>query len=246
MIGSPDSRKMCIEANDGSGKLIVSFVQIISDKTATTLKSTALVTYQVHAILLVFSAERQLWLIDGGSTLVGFLSVRSGEEGADGEGGGEDEDMSEYRFTSSMTTPLERGRRIIAGRRWRNQWLRALHGAMKVVLRPLWESELASFLVETRALVEWNCVPLMMSYCRDIPEREEISEMQYGVAVYRPCIPDMVTIDDILSNELACERSLNETGIVASRVLDDTKRKKSNFRSENEENAKGEYRVARS
>lgn len=49
------------------------FVQVFSDKTGTTMKSTALVAYPVHVVLLNKSAVYQQWLVGKQLTLVGFL-----------------------------------------------------------------------------------------------------------------------------------------------------------------------------
>lgn len=46
-------------------------------------------------------------------------------------------------------------------REWREQCVRVLQGAMKVVVGPLQKCGLAVFLYKARKPVEWNCMPLL-------------------------------------------------------------------------------------
>lgn len=63
VIGSYNSECVLIEKGEGNVETFVGFVQLISDKKATTLKSTALLSYRVHAILVNFFVGRIKWLI---------------------------------------------------------------------------------------------------------------------------------------------------------------------------------------
>lgn len=47
-----DSRYVWTEKHDGNVETLVRFVQFLSDRTVTTQRVTALVTYSVHAVLL--------------------------------------------------------------------------------------------------------------------------------------------------------------------------------------------------
>lgn len=58
MMGPFDSRVVCGERAVENRESFVGFLQIFSDKTATTLKITALVTYPPHAILLNVSLRQ--------------------------------------------------------------------------------------------------------------------------------------------------------------------------------------------
>lgn len=51
-MGSFDSRAVWDESENGKRESFVWFVQILSDKTVTTMKSTALVAYRIHAVSL--------------------------------------------------------------------------------------------------------------------------------------------------------------------------------------------------
>lgn len=54
--GSSSSGNVCIAASDANDWSLVGFIQLIPDKTATTLTTTAIVTYPVHAIFRNVSA----------------------------------------------------------------------------------------------------------------------------------------------------------------------------------------------
>lgn len=57
--------------------LFARFVQLLPDKTATTLKHTALMACPVRAILLNVPARTRKWLIRNAYTVVRSLAVRS-------------------------------------------------------------------------------------------------------------------------------------------------------------------------
>lgn len=62
--------------NDTDNGLPISFVgvvQIFSDKTANTLKSSAMVAYSIHNVLLNSSPDRREWLTNNGYTIFCFL-----------------------------------------------------------------------------------------------------------------------------------------------------------------------------
>lgn len=42
---------------------------------------------------------------------------------------------------------------------------------MKGAVGPLQEFELRAFIAQTKMLVEWKCIPLLVMYCCDIPQR---------------------------------------------------------------------------
>lgn len=53
--------------------------------------------------------------------------------------------------------------------------MKVIHEAMKVVEDPSKTFELSRFVVKTRALVEWRCLLLLVSYCREIPVAMKMS-----------------------------------------------------------------------
>lgn len=72
-------------------ELFAGFVQLFSGKKATTLKSTDLVVYPVHVILLNFSTRRRQRLISNEYMLVVILPECYSDEQLEGEGRGDDE-----------------------------------------------------------------------------------------------------------------------------------------------------------
>lgn len=74
------------------------YVQVFSDKTATTLKSTAIIKYTVHAILLSCFYSCRLCMIGNGHLLVWTLAGRR-EENREGRSGGTAQNASIYWFS---------------------------------------------------------------------------------------------------------------------------------------------------
>lgn len=66
----------CSQGSEVECKSFVRFVLVFSDKTATTLKSTVLVVYLEHLMLLTTSAVCWRWLVDDKLTSVGFLATK--------------------------------------------------------------------------------------------------------------------------------------------------------------------------
>lgn len=64
----------------------------------------------------------------------------------------------------------------------RKQRILKLYDAINVVLRPLQDCELTSFVVNTRGMVECKCVRLLGSYSRDIPAAKNMSSVAHVVA----------------------------------------------------------------
>lgn len=83
------------------------FVQIFSDKTAMTLRCTALLAYAVHGNLLNVTISRRKRSIDNGHMLVGFLPVCCTPKALKEEKSTKHENILVYKHTSSMTVPLE-------------------------------------------------------------------------------------------------------------------------------------------
>lgn len=62
--------------SDGESKLFVGFVKVFFDMTATMLKSTALVPYLIHGVLLNSSAMYRRWRAEYKLTLIGLFPVK--------------------------------------------------------------------------------------------------------------------------------------------------------------------------
>lgn len=75
VMGSHHGWNVRTEKGHGNVRSFVGFVQLLSHTNATMLRSTAIVFYPVHAILLNISARKSRWFISNGHTLISFLSV---------------------------------------------------------------------------------------------------------------------------------------------------------------------------
>lgn len=90
-------------------KKIVGFAQIFFDETATTLKSSVLVVYAVHVVLLNFSTQFKRWQILKELTVVGLFFVGCSSSKIKKEHGvHSSDDLSVYRFPSSTIVQLFR------------------------------------------------------------------------------------------------------------------------------------------
>lgn len=95
-----------------NSELFSEFVQIFSDRMATTLHSSTLVTYPTHDILcgvLMIVIKR---FINCKATLRRFLALCCSDKDFIGEESGEDDDIFLYAFTSSMTVLFRSGVRV--------------------------------------------------------------------------------------------------------------------------------------
>lgn len=82
-----------------------------------------------------------------------FLPLRCTQEQLEEQGWGEDEEMSVYGLSSSMTVPFESGVRVATALEGRNRRMKVLLAAMKVVEESVQECELNGFVVNTREIV---------------------------------------------------------------------------------------------
>lgn len=96
----------------------------------------------------------------------------------------------------------------------------ALHEALKVVVEPLQNCELNRFVVKTGEVVDWNRVPLLISYCPDIPETKDFSAVRLGFVVKRPCARCMMTEEEVINDVRARERSIKDRKMISSRHLE--------------------------
>lgn len=62
---------VCEEGDVLDGQLFVGYVQAFSDKTGTSLKSTVLIAYAVHDLLMNFEYLFRRWLTENGHMVLG-------------------------------------------------------------------------------------------------------------------------------------------------------------------------------
>lgn len=106
--------------------------------------------------------------------------------------------------------PLESGIRVAAMSVESKQTMMVHHEAMKIIVGALQKFELNWLVVNTRKLVACTCVVLLVVYCRDIPEGNGMSAVQYGVAVKKSCGKYTATGNDVIRGWIAGERSLRD------------------------------------
>lgn len=128
---------MCGERGNRKKESSLRSVQILCDRTVTTLKSTSLVAYSVHIILLSVSLWKRQWLIDNGHEMVGFLPMCCSEHEVKKEESAVGDNTLAYKFTSSTTMPLERGAHITWDLERREKLMTVFHKSMEIVVRPL-------------------------------------------------------------------------------------------------------------
>lgn len=127
--------------------------------------------------------------------------------------------MSVYGFSSSMTVPLKSGAPITPDSVGKERRMSVFCRAKKIALEPRRECELKGFVLETRVLVEWTVVPLLLAHCCDIPKAKDMSGLRLGFAVKRPSIMYVMTGEDIICGQMAHEWSLSETAMVRKSLL---------------------------
>lgn len=77
-------------------------------------------------------------------------------------------------------------------------------------------------------------MPLLVSYCCDIPEANDMSEVRHGVAVRRPFVRYVVPEEDIISGEKAFKRTVMESKMTRSSVLETSRKAAKSVEDRNE------------
>lgn len=152
------------------------FVQMFKDKKVTMLKSTGFLAYPVHSIVLSILLSKMPCLIDSGHRLVVFLPVLCIEYKAE-EGSGRDDYISVYGFTSSTTVSMERGVHSIRDLERTEKRMWALSKSYESGSDTAAEMQAERVHEKIHTVVEWKSVPLLASYCSDIPEGKGMSDV---------------------------------------------------------------------
>lgn len=109
MARSYDSVNVWTEIRNGTVKLFVGLVQILSDRMITKLKNRALVCYLVYEMFLNFSARIRNLLIGNGYMEVASVPVCYPNEQREENGNREPQEGSVCIFKSSMTVEMVSG-----------------------------------------------------------------------------------------------------------------------------------------
>ena len=165
------------------------FLQIYSDKTATTLKSGAVVGYPLHVSLLNFESRFRCKRIKENDTVVGYLS-------------------EEY-ITEQESTYEERGGTNDGSARTRKACI--LNEAMRLALKPIVDSLEHGIPVENRNGTKALAISALVNYTADIPEGKQMSAVLHGSNTSKPCIRCLVHGKELNSLSKYPRREMSDT-----------------------------------
>lgn len=155
----------------------VGFVQIISNRTVTKLKSSALVAYQVHVVLLNINEEYKKRLIQCEHRSVEFLPVEiekcEGMRYADIGGSRE----SVYVYSTSQVLDAEESVQVASGTKGRERKMCTLHRLMRMVVDDLESIYTAEVYARSKSIMKLNYFLILKAYCCDIPEGTDVSKI---------------------------------------------------------------------
>lgn len=92
--------------------------------------------------------------------------------------------------------------------------------------------ELNWFVLKNRHLVQWKCVPLLVSYICDSFEAKSMSDRQESVAVSRPHVRCKVAGENIVGRQMAGQRFVTDTKMIRSSFLEIPRKKQRALRME--------------
>ena len=167
----------------------VSFLQVFTDKTASSLSSTAFTAYPIHVVVLNTTPERREWLINNGLTIVGFLPASTvATEDIDYETDVDDELRHDDESLSSTRIPLDDHVELTSDTDGRESSMRVLHSCISYCLSKLESISVTGQNIVFPGIGSWNWFPLLCSYCCDIPEAKNIFTVKHGNKCTMPCI----------------------------------------------------------
>lgn len=73
--------------------------------------------------------------------------------------------------------------------------------------------------MQTRASVELKRVPLLVSYCHNIPEARDMSALRQGVPAKRSFVVYRITRKYVISGKMSSEMKVKDHKMTRSRVL---------------------------
>lgn len=166
----------------------VGFVQIYSDKSATTLKARGFSFYPIHLVLLNFSTDLRSQLITSAATVVGYLPV-----------GFDDSDSSLNESQGK------------ADARYRKQRRQVIHNTIEEIFSPLAAIAKIGFDCTDSDNVSRLCHVALGSYCCDIPEAKDMTGVRYGGKTKASCFRCLIPTESMSSSVEAEMRCLEDT-----------------------------------
>lgn len=168
----------------------VGFVQVYSDKTHTTMKTSGVVAYPIHITLQNFSEPVRRACIDSGLSLMGYLPVSV-------------EEMSNDNSHSRVTGT--------SGAFIRPLRMKILHECIRFLLQPLENVHKSGFIVTDGRGKKMCCHPTISSYIADIPEAKDACGVKHGTKVRCPCHRCYVPSENLNGVERFPNRSRSDT-----------------------------------
>ena len=186
-VMSSSDRTLVWNDNDASfPESFVGFLQLFSDKTASSLTSSAFVAYPLHAVLLNCAPQQKEWLINNGYTIIGFLPVTISPPNDDDDSLDVQESL-QSNITSQHSVILQDSVCNTSSSDGREQNMLLLHAALAKALQDFESVCERGFAIHSSSIGPCTCFPLLVSYCCDIPEAKNVSAVKHGLSVLRPC-----------------------------------------------------------
>ena len=187
---SDDPQVVWAEETDPTPSSFAGLLQVYSDKSSTSLKSSAIVAYPIHVTLLNFSAPLRRHCIRTGLTIVGYLPyiVNPSSNALFGD---------EMPTTSSSAS---RARKIDI-----------LHKALEKVFSSLSTAFSSGFPCTDSTATARQCFPILANYCCDFPEAKELSCTRNSTTTTHPCHRCYIPATQLESSAPHQPRSLDDT-----------------------------------
>ena len=143
--------------------------------------------------------------------MVGFLPVSNEDKGIPEHEFPEEEIAPLNTAVEKDVIPLEDVVQHTSAQSGRKQKMLSLHYALTDIFKPLMELSEKGFIVKTSTGSLWNLYPTIVSYCCDIPEEKDISAVQHGLMVKKPCVRCMSGVMDFRYQTRQNPRQMIET-----------------------------------
>ena len=173
------------------GSSFVGMVQLYSDKSQNSLKSSSFQFYPIHITLLNFSEEHRRESIVQGKTFLAFLPVEF------------------FAYIDEDNCEIQEGKF------GRSERIRLVHLAITLVLNDLRKAAYSGFKCRDQEGSARRCHPCIVSYCCDMPESKDLSSIRHGNQGIRNCHRYMAETEKFNTYTTARTRTGSETrGII--------------------------------
>lgn len=117
----------------------------------------------------------------------------------------DDENVFVHELISSKAVLFVRSVRVIADAAERKQKMKVFYKSMRIVLPPLQNSKCKGLAGRTSEMVKWKCVPVLVSYCCNIPQGMRWLPPVRDIAVMKPYVKRMMNENDIINDKYPVE-----------------------------------------